>query len=206
MKQMPDKPLGSSVAQDTTRRNLDSDFPRAHRHLFNWILAHRGGLGGTSMALRDYTGVQRENKETRHQPSALVVAQGIASTYSRSETDNTQPPVVPGNLVDDLAWLLSLDKSVGARSPWMERWIGISACGCPGNDGTYLAGGVGAREGIISGYLVLTGLTVAEATTVAVASRLWFFLGEVFIFTIGILLDSTKHNRHRHHGWGSNHQ
>ena len=46
-------------------------------------------------------------------------------------------------------------------------------------------GGLGAREGILTGYLVLAGVSVADATTVAVASRLWFLMGEVTLFVLG---------------------
>jgi uncharacterized membrane protein YbhN (UPF0104 family) len=46
-------------------------------------------------------------------------------------------------------------------------------------------GGLGTREAIMVGYLTLAGIPLVEATTVAVASRLWFFGGEVFIFILG---------------------
>ena len=46
-------------------------------------------------------------------------------------------------------------------------------------------GGLGTREAILIGYLTLAGIPVAEATTVAVASRLWFLVGEIFIFMLG---------------------
>jgi uncharacterized membrane protein YbhN (UPF0104 family) len=46
-------------------------------------------------------------------------------------------------------------------------------------------GGLGTREAIMIGYLALAGIPVVDATTVAVASRLWFLGGEVFIFLLG---------------------
>lgn len=46
-------------------------------------------------------------------------------------------------------------------------------------------GGLGTREAIMVGYLTLAGIPVVEATTIAVASRLWFFGGEIFIFIVG---------------------
>jgi hypothetical protein len=49
-------------------------------------------------------------------------------------------------------------------------------------------GGLGAREGVLVGYLVLAGQSGAEATTVAVAARLWFLLGEVSLFVIGWII------------------
>ena len=46
-------------------------------------------------------------------------------------------------------------------------------------------GGLGTREPIMTGYLALVGIPVADATTVAVASRLWFLGGEIFVFLLG---------------------
>jgi uncharacterized membrane protein YbhN (UPF0104 family) len=46
-------------------------------------------------------------------------------------------------------------------------------------------GGLGTREAILTGYLTLAGIPVADATTVAVASRLWFLGGEIFVFLLG---------------------
>ncbi len=46
-------------------------------------------------------------------------------------------------------------------------------------------GGLGTREAIMIGYLTLADIHLVDATTVAVASRLWFLVGEVFIFLFG---------------------
>ena len=46
-------------------------------------------------------------------------------------------------------------------------------------------GGLGTREGVIFGYLTFVGMPTAEATAIAISSRLWFLGGEVFIFIIG---------------------
>ncbi len=43
-------------------------------------------------------------------------------------------------------------------------------------------GGIGVREGIMTGFMVLTGIPLEIATTISVISRLWFISGEVFIF------------------------
>jgi hypothetical protein len=49
-------------------------------------------------------------------------------------------------------------------------------------------GGLGAREGVLVAYLVLAGQSVTDATTVAVAARLWFLAGELVLFVIGWLV------------------
>jgi glycosyltransferase 2 family protein len=50
-------------------------------------------------------------------------------------------------------------------------------------------GGVGIREGIIVGYLSLMEFSLTESITIATASRLWFLLGEFFIFAAGLICD-----------------
>lgn len=48
-------------------------------------------------------------------------------------------------------------------------------------------GGIGVREAAIVLYLNTVGLSIAEATTIAVASRLWFLAGEGGFFLSGII-------------------
>lgn len=50
-------------------------------------------------------------------------------------------------------------------------------------------GGLGAREGVLVAYLVLAGHSAADATTVAVAARLWFLAGELALFLVGWITD-----------------
>lgn len=49
-------------------------------------------------------------------------------------------------------------------------------------------GGIGVREGVLAFYLNLMGLDLADATTISVASRLWFLIGETFIFLLSMLI------------------
>ncbi len=49
-------------------------------------------------------------------------------------------------------------------------------------------GGLGIREGALTGFLILAGLPANESTTIAITSRLWFLIGEFFIFMIGWIL------------------
>jgi glycosyltransferase 2 family protein len=52
-----------------------------------------------------------------------------------------------------------------------------------------IPGGIGVREGIITGYLSLGGIGLAEAGSIALVSRLWFLIGEIFIFSLGWVQD-----------------
>lgn len=49
-----------------------------------------------------------------------------------------------------------------------------------------IPGGVGVREGLMVAYLKLAGVPTADAVTISVAARLWYFLGEIFMFLIGL--------------------
>ncbi len=49
----------------------------------------------------------------------------------------------------------------------------------------FAPGGIGIRETMIVIYLNQLGLSVAEATTIALTSRLWFLFGEAFLFVVG---------------------
>ncbi len=49
----------------------------------------------------------------------------------------------------------------------------------------FAPGGIGIRETMIIIYLNQLGLSMAEATTIALASRLWFLFGEAFLFIVG---------------------
>jgi uncharacterized membrane protein YbhN (UPF0104 family) len=68
--------------------------------------------------------------------------------------------------------------------PW-SIGLGFPLAGTLGIMTLITPGGLGTREGVIVGYLSLAGIPVLEATTVAIASRLWFLLGEAFIFIVG---------------------
>ena len=65
---------------------------------------------------------------------------------------------------------------------------GFGLAGALGILAIIFPGGIGVREGILTGYLSLAGLDIEVATTIAVASRLWFIAGEIFIFALGMIL------------------
>jgi len=51
----------------------------------------------------------------------------------------------------------------------------------------FAPGGIGIREGIITGYLTLLNVSLPEAIMISATSRLWFLAGELSIFIIGYL-------------------
>lgn len=53
-------------------------------------------------------------------------------------------------------------------------------------------GGIGIREGVITAYLVLLNISLSEAIMISASSRLWFLVGEFFIFMAGYLLSRNE--------------
>ena len=76
--------------------------------------------------------------------------------------------------------------------PWGVGF-GFPLAGALGTMTFISPGGLGTREAVLVGYLTLAGIPVMEATTVAVASRLWFLGGEVFIFILGWITHKRLH-------------
>ena len=52
----------------------------------------------------------------------------------------------------------------------------------------FIPGGIGVREGAMVAWLTIVGVPVKEATAIAIAARLWFLIGEVFTFVLGMVI------------------
>jgi hypothetical protein len=49
-------------------------------------------------------------------------------------------------------------------------------------------GGLGVREGLLVYFMVQCGTPITEATVVSIIARLWFLVGEIFIFLVAVFL------------------
>jgi uncharacterized membrane protein YbhN (UPF0104 family) len=49
-------------------------------------------------------------------------------------------------------------------------------------------GGIGVREGALALLLTSGGVTASKAATIALLSRLWFLVSEIFIFIWGLVI------------------
>lgn len=67
--------------------------------------------------------------------------------------------------------------------------LGFPLAGSLGVMAFIVPGGLGVREAALIAYLSLVGLSVPVATTISIASRLWYLTGEVFIFFVGWIAD-----------------
>jgi len=85
-----------------------------------------------------------------------------------------------------IGFLLLVRGLVPGAIPWSVA-LGFPLAATLGILAVIAPGGLGVREGVLTGYLVLAGIPIADATTVAVTSRLWFLIGEIFIFTAGLV-------------------
>jgi uncharacterized membrane protein YbhN (UPF0104 family) len=48
----------------------------------------------------------------------------------------------------------------------------------------FMPGGIGIREGILTAFLVAGGMSLENAVTISILARIWFIIGEVFIFLV----------------------
>lgn len=58
-----------------------------------------------------------------------------------------------------------------------------------GNFAIFIPGGIGVREAIIAGFLVLGGIPALEATAVSITARVWCMIGELLIFFAAWLIN-----------------
>ena len=89
--------------------------------------------------------------------------------------------MVRGLLADPTPWPVALAFPLAAS-------LGIIAIVFPA--------GLGVREGVLTAYLSLCGMSLPEATGVAVAARLLFMLGEVLTFGCGLIAHFVWNVRH----------
>lgn len=50
-------------------------------------------------------------------------------------------------------------------------------------------GGIGIREGILVTMLIMSGINESIAISISITSRLWFLIGEIFIFLMGFVVN-----------------
>jgi uncharacterized membrane protein YbhN (UPF0104 family) len=87
-----------------------------------------------------------------------------------------------------LAWSLGFYFLITAIQPDpvpMPLGLGFSLAMTLGVLAVIMPGGLGVREGVLVAYLTLAGFSVETATTVSLVSRLWYLIGEAFVFAAG---------------------
>lgn len=94
---------------------------------------------------------------------------------------------VPAWLVWSIAFYLFL-LALGVSGVSVAAGLAFPLAATLGVLAVFAPGGLGAREGVLVGYLILAGHPAAEATTIAVAARLWFLASELMLFALGWLI------------------
>lgn len=61
----------------------------------------------------------------------------------------------------------------------------------------FVPGGLGVREGAMAAYLTLADISLSYALALAVAARIWFFVGEVITFMLGLMVDRLYYSERR---------
>lgn len=79
--------------------------------------------------------------------------------------------------------------SLGIEARPVETALGFALAATIGIVSVFSPGGLGVREAVITGYLALLGISVNDALMVSVFSRVWFLIGEVSMFAMGVLAD-----------------
>lgn len=85
-----------------------------------------------------------------------------------------------------------LTKSLGGSDIHISVGLSFPLAACVGIFALIFPGGIGVRESVLIVSLTLAGLDVQLATTISIASRLWFLIGECFIFSLGFIMDKIK--------------
>lgn len=132
-----------------------------------------------------------------------ALLQGLVSRFLKKSIDypllsiRTAIIVLPSFILNWLAWCLSfyflscslIDYPINVLSGFSFSLAGTLAI-----IAVLSPGGLGIREGLLALCLINFGLNKQDAITISVASRLWFLVGEIFIFIYALILDKKIHN------------
>lgn len=126
-----------------------------------------------------------------------LVQRGVQKISHLFKKGITIPDLTIGSIFSILPWFATtwilwsigfyiFVRSITSIDVSLITGLGFPLAGTLGTLAFITPGGLGAREAIMVGYLALAEIPAIDATAIAVASRLWFFAGEVFIFTLGL--------------------
>ena len=103
--------------------------------------------------------------------------------------------VIPWFFLIWLFWSLSfyfLIKTVSEEDVRLVTGSGFALAGSLGIVAVIAPGGIGVREGVLAFILTLAGFNIELAASISVVSRLWFLIGEAFIFLISFVIQQKR--------------
>jgi uncharacterized membrane protein YbhN (UPF0104 family) len=92
------------------------------------------------------------------------------------------------------AFLLFI-KSIISTNVTAGIGLGFPLSGTLGIMAIIAPGGLGVREATMTGFLNLSSISLKEAISITLGARLWFLVGEVFIFLLAFLMKSFIKNQ-----------
>ncbi len=99
--------------------------------------------------------------------------------------------IIPWFFLIWLFWSLSfyfLIKTISEEDVMLITGSGFALAGSIGIVAVIAPGGIGIREGVLTFFLTLAGFNVELAASISVVSRLWFLIGEAFIFLFSFII------------------
>jgi uncharacterized membrane protein YbhN (UPF0104 family) len=94
-------------------------------------------------------------------------------------------------VVWSLGFYLLVASMIGEDVP-LSAGLGFPLAATLGIMAIVSPGGLGVREGVMVGYLMIAGISLKEATSISIAARLWFLTGEAFIFVVGLMTNEYR--------------
>lgn len=99
---------------------------------------------------------------------------------------------LPWFIINWLSWCAGfylLTQSLSPNIVGPEIGFVFALAGTLGLLAIIVPGGLGVREGIVVALLLLAGFDETLAISISISSRLWFLIGEIFIFLLGLLFN-----------------
>ena len=81
---------------------------------------------------------------------------------------------------------------VGNEIPLVATSFAFPLSVCVGILSLISPGGIGVREGVLVGALGIMGLSLSDSTSISLLSRIWFLVGEAYIFLKAVVIKGMK--------------
>lgn len=103
--------------------------------------------------------------------------------------------LLPAYMLAWICWVAGFSLFASAligTPPSIAHGLAFALAATLGILAVFAPGGLGVREGVLVGLLMVLGTPAADSTTISVQSRIWFLAGEGSIFLLGLLARSPR--------------
>lgn len=91
-----------------------------------------------------------------------------------------------------IGFLFIVDSLIDSPMQVINLTFGYPAAVVIGIIALFAPGGIGIREGALVFVLITAGISTSDSISIAVVSRVWFLIGEVFIFLLALTLNKMR--------------